>query len=96
MQSIKKASDRHAKLFLRHRSISESRKRHADDFLGSDKAKVAKTYAGAASTQSLMGAYPNAQSQWATSYGAQAQPWPQATQAQGQQWPAGYTPQVLQ
>ncbi|XP_034690667.1 pre-mRNA-processing factor 39 [Vitis riparia] len=94
-QSIKKADDRHAKLFLHHRSTSELKKRHAEDFLASDKAKLAKSYSGVPSpAQSLMGAYPTAQNQWASGYGLQPQAWPQATQAQGQQWNPGYTQQA--
>ncbi|KAJ9697037.1 hypothetical protein PVL29_008997 [Vitis rotundifolia] len=94
-QSIKKADDRHAKLFLHHRSTSELKKRHAEDFLASDKAKLAKSYSGVPSpAQSLMGAYPSAQNQWASGYGLQPQAWPQATQAQGQQWNPGYTQQA--
>lgn len=68
--------------------MSELRKRHAEDFLTSDKAKIARSYA-APPAQSSMGAYPNAQNQWA--YGVQPQTWPPATQSQGQQWAAGYT-----
>lgn len=71
------------------------RKRHAEDFLSSDKAKLAKSYSGVPSpAQSLMGAYPSAQNQWPSGYGLQVQAWPQATQAQGQQWNPGYTQQV--
>ncbi|XP_050106981.1 pre-mRNA-processing factor 39-1-like isoform X2 [Malus sylvestris] len=95
-QSIKKAEDRHAKLFIPLRSsTSELKKRQAEDFLSSDKVKLAKAYSGVPSpAQSIMGAYPNAQSQWPAGYGAQPQAWPPATQAtQGQQWPAGYTQQ---
>ncbi|KAI9085796.1 hypothetical protein K1719_032210 [Acacia pycnantha] len=91
VQSIKRAEDRHAKLFLPHRSMSETRKRHAEDFLTSDKAKMARSYSVPSPAQSSMGAYPNAQSQWA--YGVQPQTWPPATQSQGQQWAAGYTQQ---
>ncbi|XP_028758277.1 pre-mRNA-processing factor 39 [Neltuma alba] len=91
VQSIKRAEDRHAKLFLPHRSMSELRKRHAEDFLSSDKAKMARSYSVPSPAQSSMGAYPNAQGQWA--YGVQPQTWPPATQAQGQQWAAGYTQQ---
>lgn len=94
VKSIKKAEDRHAKLFLPHRSTSELKKRHAEDYLTSDKTKIAKSYSGVPSpAQSLMGAYPSAQNQWATGYGAQPQ-WPPATQPQGQQWTPGYTQQV--
>ncbi|KAK7336907.1 hypothetical protein VNO77_17460 [Canavalia gladiata] len=93
IQSIKRAEDRHAKLFLPHRSMSELKKRHADDFLASDKTKMPRTYSAQSSAQSLMGAYPNAQNQW-TNYGVQPQTWPPVTQAQGQQWTAGYTQQA--
>ncbi|XP_042517188.1 pre-mRNA-processing factor 39-like isoform X1 [Macadamia integrifolia] len=93
-QSIKKAEDRHAKLFLRQRYTSELRKRHAEDFLASDKAKVVKSYAGVPSTaQSLMGAYPTAQNQWTAGYGLQPQAWSQAAQA-GQQWNPSYAQQA--
>ncbi|KAH9729132.1 tetratricopeptide repeat (TPR)-like superfamily protein [Citrus sinensis] len=86
-QLIKKAEDRHARLFLPHRSTSELRKRHAEDFLASERAKMAKSYSGAPSpAQSLMGAYPSSQNPWAAGYGVQPQTWPPATQAQAQQW----------
>ncbi|KAJ9169671.1 hypothetical protein P3X46_017833 [Hevea brasiliensis] len=82
-QSIKKADDRHAKLFLPHRSKSELKKRHAEDYLVSDKTKLVKSYADAPSpAQSLMGAYPSTQNQWAAGYGLQPQAWPPVTQAQ--------------
>ncbi|EEF35824.1 Pre-mRNA-processing protein prp39, putative [Ricinus communis] len=94
-QSIKKADDRHAKLFLPHRSKSEFKKRHADDYLTSDKSKIAKAYGDAPSpVQSLMGAYPSTQNQWAAGYGVQPQAWPPATQAQMQQWTPGYGQQA--
>ncbi|XP_008235600.1 PREDICTED: pre-mRNA-processing factor 39 isoform X2 [Prunus mume] len=94
-QSIKKAEDRHAKLFLPHRSSMSEKKRQAEDFLSSDKVKMAKSYSGVPSpAQSIMGAYPSAQSQWPAGYGVQPQAWPPATQAtQGQQWTPGYTQQ---
>ncbi|XP_010264873.1 PREDICTED: pre-mRNA-processing factor 39 isoform X2 [Nelumbo nucifera] len=93
--SIKKADDRHAKLFLRHRNTSELKKRSAEDFLASDKAKLNKSYAGVSSSaQSLMGSYPSAQNQWAAGYGLQPQAWQQAPQAQGQQWNPGYGQQA--
>ncbi|XP_057483814.1 pre-mRNA-processing factor 39-1-like isoform X3 [Actinidia eriantha] len=93
-QSIKKADDRHAKLFLHHKSTSESKKRNAEDFLVSDKLKLAKSYSGVpTSALSVMGAYPSSQNQWAAGYGLQPQAWPQATQAQGQQWNPAYTQQ---
>lgn len=93
VQSIKRAEDRHAKLFLPHRSMTELKKRHAEDFLTSDKVKVSRTYSVQSPAQSVIGAYPNAQNQW-TNYGVQPQTWPPVTQAQGQQWTAGYTQQV--
>ncbi|XP_068473108.1 pre-mRNA-processing factor 39-1 isoform X3 [Phaseolus vulgaris] len=93
VQSIKRAEDRHAKLFLPHRSMTELKKRHAEDFLTSDKVKVSRTYSVQSPAQSVIGAYPNAQNQW-TNYGVQPQTWPPVTQAQGQQWTAGYTQQM--
>lgn len=92
VQSIKKAKDRHARLFLRHRRPSESRKRNADDLLTSDKAKIAKSYSGVPST--APSAYPNAQHQWPSGYGSQTQPWPQATQTTGQAYNPAYAQQV--
>ncbi|WCJ38216.1 Pre-mRNA-processing factor 39-1 [Euphorbia peplus] len=90
-QSIKKADDRHAKLFLPHKSKSELKKRHAEDSLTSDKAKLARSYADTTSpAQSVMGAYPSTQNQWPAGYGAQPQAWPPATQAQAPQWTPGY------
>ncbi|XWS31372.1 hypothetical protein CRYUN_Cryun23aG0070600 [Craigia yunnanensis] len=97
VQSIKKAEDRHAKHFLPHRPMSELRKRHAEDFLSSDKTKLAKSYSGAPSPgQSLMGAYPNAQNQWPAGYGAQPQTCPPTSQAQAQAqpWTPGYSQQA--
>nr|KJB10037.1 hypothetical protein B456_001G181500 [Gossypium raimondii] len=95
VQSIKRAEDRHAKLFLPHRPMSELRKRHAEEFLSSDKTKLVKSYSGAPSPgQSLMGAYPNAQNQWPAGYGAQPQTWPPTTQAQAQPWTSGYSQQA--
>ncbi|KAI3915646.1 hypothetical protein MKX01_015471 [Papaver californicum] len=94
-QSIKKAEDRHSKLFLCHRSTNESRKRSAEDLLASDKAKLAKSYGGPPSpAPSAMGAYPAAQNMWPAGYGSQPQAWNQASQAQGQQWNTGYTQQA--
>lgn len=91
--SIKKADDRHAKLFLRHRTSSDSKKRQADDYLVSEKTKLAKS-AVAASNPSVAGAFPGAQNQWPAGYGVQGQTWPQAAQAQPQQWNPGYAQQV--
>ncbi|KAE8675132.1 Tetratricopeptide repeat (TPR)-like superfamily protein isoform 3 [Hibiscus syriacus] len=88
-QSIKKAEDRHAKLFLPNRPMSNIRKCHAEDFMSSDKTKLARSYSGDPSPgQPLMSAYPNAQNQWPTGYGAQTQTWPPTTQAQT--WTPGY------
>ncbi|XP_021763301.1 pre-mRNA-processing factor 39-like isoform X1 [Chenopodium quinoa] len=92
VQSLKKAKDRHSKLFLRHRRPSESRKRNADDFLTSDKAKLAKSYSGVPSTAPAT--YPAAQTQWAAGYGTQAQPWPQAAQTAGQPYNSTYPQQA--
>ncbi|XP_020248702.1 pre-mRNA-processing factor 39 isoform X2 [Asparagus officinalis] len=93
-QSIKAADSRHAKLFLRQKSSLVSKKRRAEDFLAADSAKVSRTTTDAASSgQSVVGAYPNAQSQWTASYSQRA-PWPQNPQAQGQQWNPGYAPQA--
>ncbi|KAL2470577.1 Tetratricopeptide repeat (TPR)-like superfamily protein [Abeliophyllum distichum] len=91
--SIKKADDRHAKLFLRDRSTSESKKRHAEDYLISDKTKLAKSVTSS-STPSVVGAFPNTQNQWPAGYGVQPQAWPQATQAQVPQWNPGYAQQA--
>ncbi|XP_014494820.1 uncharacterized protein LOC106756765 isoform X3 [Vigna radiata var. radiata] len=89
VQSIKRVEDMHAKLFLPHRSMSELKKRHVEDFLSSDKVKTSRTYSAQSPAQSMIGAYPNAQNQW-TNYGVQPETWPSVTQAQGQQWTAGY------
>ncbi|TYG93976.1 hypothetical protein ES288_A11G153100v1 [Gossypium darwinii] len=92
-QSIKNAEDRHAKLFLPRRPMSDSRKRHAEDFLSSDKMKLARSYSSDPSPgQSLMSAYPSAQNQWPAGYGAQPQTWPSTTQAQT--WTPGYSQQA--
>ncbi|XP_038973157.1 pre-mRNA-processing factor 39-like isoform X3 [Phoenix dactylifera] len=91
-QSIKRAESRHTMLFLRQKSVLISKKRHAEDFLTSDKAKIAKTYPEPG--QSIMGAYPNAQNQWSAGYGQKAPAWPQTSQSQGQQWNPGYAPQA--
>ncbi|KAI8523127.1 hypothetical protein RHMOL_Rhmol13G0050000 [Rhododendron molle] len=94
-KSIKKAVDRHAKLFFHHKSTPESRKRTAEDILVSDKTKLAKSYSGVpTSAASIMGASPSVQNQWAAGYGLQPQAWPLVTQAQGQQWNPGYTHQA--
>ncbi|KAJ6343093.1 hypothetical protein OIU76_004935 [Salix suchowensis] len=94
-QSIKKAADWHAKFFLPHSSKSELKKRHAEDYLSSDRAKIAKPYSDATSPpQSLMGAYTSAQNQWTAGYGLQPQAWPPATQVQTQQWTPGFNQQV--
>jgi hypothetical protein len=94
VQSIKRVEDRHAKLFLPNRGLSELKKRHAEDFLASDKTKVSRAYSAQSPAQSVVGAYPNGPNQW-PNYGVQPQTWPATTQAQGQQWPAGYTQQQV-
>ncbi|XP_024966810.1 pre-mRNA-processing factor 39 isoform X2 [Cynara cardunculus var. scolymus] len=91
-KSIKKADVRHAKLFLPHKSSSESKKRQLEGYLVSDRAKLAKGVVSSAS--SVTGTYQATQNQWPAGYGVQPQSWPQATQAQGQQWPSGYTQQA--
>ncbi|GMH30903.1 hypothetical protein Nepgr_032746 [Nepenthes gracilis] len=94
-QSIKKARDRHMRFFLCHKSLTQSRKRGADNFLVSDKEKLAKSYSGISSTVlSVMGAYPGAQGQLTAGYVSQPQSWPQVTQAQGQPWNPGYAQQA--
>ncbi|XP_042412837.1 pre-mRNA-processing factor 39-like isoform X2 [Zingiber officinale] len=86
-QSIKKASNRHALLFLRQKGLMISKKRHAEDFLASDNAKMVKNFHEPG--LSMLGAYPNAQSQWPASYGQATPAWPTATQPQTQ-WNPGY------
>lgn len=90
-QSIKKADNRHALLFQRQKSMLVSKKRYAEDFLSSDKAKMAKNFSEPG--QSVMGAYPNAQSQWPAGYGQKAPVWPTTTQPQVQ-WNPGYASQA--
>ncbi|GFP82959.1 pre-mRNA-processing factor 39 [Phtheirospermum japonicum] len=92
-QAIKKADNRHAKLFLHHKSTSESKKRHAEDYLASDRTKHAKSLTPT-SAPSVMGAYANTQNQWGAGYGVQPQAWPQASQTQAQQWNVGYAQQA--
>lgn len=92
-QSVKKADYRHSKLFLNHKSTAESKKRHAEDYLASDRTKLAKSLVST-SAPSVMGAYPNTPNQWPAGYGVQPQTWPQATQTQAQQWNLGYAQQV--
>ncbi|VFQ86275.1 unnamed protein product [Cuscuta campestris] len=93
-KSIKKADDRHAKLFLQNRtSLLESKKRRSDDYLVSDKAKLAKAVTPV--TASAMAPYPvGVQNQWPAGYGIQPQSWPQTTQAQVQQWNPAYGQQA--
>ncbi|CAN8295709.1 unnamed protein product [Cochlearia groenlandica] len=96
VESIKKAEDQHAKLFLPHRSTSELKKRSADDFLSSDRTKMAKTYNGTPPAQPVSNAYPNPQAQWSGGYAAQPQAWPQAqaVPSQPQQWNPAYGQQA--
>ncbi|XP_078427792.1 tetratricopeptide repeat (TPR)-like superfamily protein isoform X2 [Wolffia australiana] len=76
--SIKRADTRHCTLFLRHRSSSISRKRHAEDYMDSEKAKLAKTF-------------PSSQAQWASSYGStKPSPWAPTPAAQTQPWNPAY------
>ncbi|XP_051141823.1 pre-mRNA-processing factor 39-1-like isoform X2 [Andrographis paniculata] len=91
-QSIKKADDRHAKLFLRRKSLGESRKRSAEDYLASDNAKQAKSLNS--TTNPAVGAYTSTPNQWPAGYGVQPQAWPQASQPQAQQWTSGYAQQA--
>lgn len=81
-QTIKKADNRHSKLFVHHKSATESKKRHMEGYLVSERAKLAKTGGGS----------PGTHNQWPAGYGVQPQVW---SQAQGQQWPATYTQQVF-
>ncbi|ESQ36523.1 hypothetical protein EUTSA_v10006844mg [Eutrema salsugineum] len=96
VKSIRKAEDQHAKLFLPRRSTSELRKRSADDYLSSDRTKMAKTYNGTPPAQPVSNAYPNAQAQWSGGFAAQPQTWPQAqaAPAQPQQWNPAYGQQA--
>lgn len=90
-QSIKKATNRHAILFLRQKGMVVSKKRHAEDFLASDNAKMAKNFHEPG--QSALGAYTNVQSQWPAGYGQTTPAWPTATQPQTQ-WNPGYSSHV--
>ncbi|WOL10648.1 pre-mRNA-processing factor 39 isoform X1 [Canna indica] len=90
-QSIKKASNRHALLFLRQKGMLVSKKRHAEDFLASDNAKMAKNISDP--SQSVMGSYPNVQNQWPAGYGQTTPAWPTTTQPQAQ-WNPGYASHV--
>ncbi|XP_057472523.1 pre-mRNA-processing factor 39-1-like isoform X4 [Actinidia eriantha] len=95
-KSIKRADDRHVKIFLRHKNTSELKKRSAEDYLISEKTKLAKSYSNIpTSSPSVMGAYPNAQNQWAAGYGSQPQGWPQVAHSQGQQWNPSYAQQAF-
>ncbi|KAL3531190.1 hypothetical protein ACH5RR_010512 [Cinchona calisaya] len=93
VQSIKKANDRHAKLFLPHRSAPESKKRHAEDYLISDKTKLA-TSVLPSSPLSVIGAYPSVRNQWPAGYGL-PQGWLQVAQGQAQQLTPGYAQQSV-
>ncbi|XP_042026840.1 pre-mRNA-processing factor 39-like isoform X2 [Salvia splendens] len=83
--SVKKADYRHSKLFLNRTSTAESKKRHAEEYLASDRTKLAKSLVST-SAPSVMGVYPSSQNQWPAGYGVQPQAWPQAAQTQAQQW----------
>ncbi|KAK3405181.1 hypothetical protein EUGRSUZ_K01429 [Eucalyptus grandis] len=94
-EAIKKAHDRHLKIFLHNRMASQLKKRQAEDVLASDKSKLMKPDASVpSSVQSLMGAYPGVQNQWTAGYGVQPQTWPHATQAPAQQWNPAYAQQT--
>eukprot|EP00252_Welwitschia_mirabilis_P000384 TRINITY_DN103_c0_g1_i5.p1 TRINITY_DN103_c0_g1~~TRINITY_DN103_c0_g1_i5.p1 ORF type:complete len:582 (+),score=146.49 TRINITY_DN103_c0_g1_i5:415-2160(+) len=99
VQAIKKAESRHRLHFLPHKIPSESRKRHAEDSLSSDKSKVSKNSTGMASAVSpAQASYQNGQAQWGAGYAQQQQTWqqppPQQTpQVQPQQWMPGYSQQ---
>ncbi|XP_030477600.2 pre-mRNA-processing factor 39-1 isoform X3 [Syzygium oleosum] len=94
-QAIKKAHDRHLKIFLHNRMASQLKKRQAEDVLASDKSKLMKPDASVpSSVQSLMGAYPGVQNQWTAGYGVQPQTWPHVTQAPAQQWNPAYAQQT--
>lgn len=68
-----------------------SKKRHAEDFLASDNAKMAKNFHEP--SQSTLGTYPNVESQWPASYGQATPAWPMTTQPQTQ-WNPGYASHV--
>ncbi|KAK4762621.1 hypothetical protein SAY86_008389 [Trapa natans] len=88
---VKKAYDRHLKIFINNRRSSVLRKRHGED-LYSDKSKLAKSDPSAiTSAQTAMGAYPSAPNQWTASYAIQPQSWPPVVQAPVQQWNPSYT-----
>ncbi|KAI4341781.1 hypothetical protein MLD38_026465 [Melastoma candidum] len=88
----KKAYERHLKLFSNGRANSQYKKRHAEDFLQPDKAKMVKSDAFVSLSTPSMGTYPNIQGQWTTGYGLQ-QTWPPVTQTPVQQWNPGYAQQ---
>ncbi|CAN8306311.1 unnamed protein product [Cochlearia groenlandica] len=96
VKSIKKAEDQHAKLFSPHRSTPDLKKRSAEDFLSSDRTKMAKTNSGTPPAQPVSNAYPIAQTQWTSGYTGQPQAWPpaQAAPAQPQQWNPAYGQQA--
>ncbi|KAK6164395.1 hypothetical protein DH2020_001259 [Rehmannia glutinosa] len=56
-QAIKKADYRHAKLFLHHKSTLESKKRHAEDYLASDRTKLAKSLIPSTAPSAAYGSY---------------------------------------
>jgi pre-mRNA-processing factor 39 len=80
-KSIKKALTRHTGLFSSKRSILTTKKRKADDYMVSDRDKMAKT--GVA--HPVMGTDPNAPN---------PPVWPATSGASGQQWGAAYPPQA--
>lgn len=88
---VKKAYDRHLKIFINNRRSSVLKKRQGED-LSSDKSKLTKSDpAAATSAQTVMGAYPSAPNQWPAGYAVQPQAWPPVAQAPVQQWNPSYT-----
>lgn len=68
-----------------------SKKRHAEEFLASENAKMAKNFPEAG--QSAVGGYPNVQGQWPAGYAQAAPAWPMVAQPQTQ-WNPGYASHV--
>ncbi|KAH0854870.1 LOW QUALITY PROTEIN: hypothetical protein HID58_031354, partial [Brassica napus] len=66
---------------------AELKKRSADEFLSSDRTKLAKTYNETAPAQPVSNAYPNAPAQWS---GASSLATTTSTPAQPQQWNPAY------
>jgi pre-mRNA-processing factor 39 len=101
---VKKASNRHAMLFSRQRTVLFTRKRGADDSLLSDRTKVAKIEQSQVQAQSFVGTYTNPQAgatvQWPIAYAqktpaqvASPVPAPTANPASAAAPAAAWTPQ---